>query len=180
MGARLIDRGIGSAGILLNQFIGEHVSFDFFSADVGEHFAVDLNAWAEHLAALFDHFLALVGVVNDVAIFERKVVFTHHGANALAPATSGFQIGNNLRFLHRKNAELSCHRLGGAQVFWRLRGGNLPINDIDDPRSPGSDGRVMSRHDQGGLAFGAQRGEKLDDFVTGVRIQIAGGLVGEH
>ncbi|MDB6057904.1 MAG: hypothetical protein JWO95_1748 [Verrucomicrobiales bacterium] len=115
--ARLIDRSVWSALILLDETVGEQVGFDFLAADVGKHLAIDFNARAEHLAALFDHFLALVGIVDDVTIFERQFILAHDGADALAPATTRFQVSDNLRFLHRKKLTTSCHRTCGAQVL---------------------------------------------------------------
>lgn len=105
MSARLIDRSIGRALVLLNEAVGEQIGFDLFAADVGEHLAVHFDARTEHLTALFDHFLALVGIVDDVTIFERQFILAHDGADALAPATSRFQVSDNLRFLHRKKAD---------------------------------------------------------------------------
>jgi hypothetical protein len=99
--AWLVRRGIGFAIDGLNQAFGKHVDFDFLAADVGQHVAIDLNARAEHLAAFLDHFLALDGVVDDVAIFEGQVVFAHDGAHALAPAARRFQVSNDFRFIHK-------------------------------------------------------------------------------
>jgi len=98
--ARLIGRGIGSAVRGLNQAVSQKKSFDFFTADVWQHAAIDLDAWAKHLAAFLNHFLALHRVINDIAVLEGKLIFTQDGAHTLAPATARFQIGNNLWFIH--------------------------------------------------------------------------------
>src|ERR1035437_2098524 len=100
VGARLVDRRVGCAVVGRHDFVRENPRFDFLAADVGQHLAVDLDARAQHLAALLDHFLALQRVVDDVAVLERQVVFAQHGADALAPAADRFQIGNNFWFVH--------------------------------------------------------------------------------
>ena len=100
MGAGLIDRRVRRDVVLRHDVVREHPGFDFFAADVGQHLAVDLDAGAHHLAALLDHFLALQRVVDDVAVLEGQVVFAQHGADALAPAATRFQIGNNFWFAH--------------------------------------------------------------------------------
>jgi hypothetical protein len=74
--------------------------------------AVDLNARAQHLPAFFDHFLSLQGVVNDVAIFERQIVFAEHGADTLAPAAGWFQISDNFRFIHKSDSLLTLPQFG--------------------------------------------------------------------
>ena len=99
MRAGLVDRRVGNAGGWGVRFVREHASFDFLAADVGQHLAVDLDARAQHLAALLDHFLALQRVVDDVAVFITVIIF-EDGADALAPAAGRFQIGNNLWFVH--------------------------------------------------------------------------------
>ena len=101
MGAGLICGGIGLAIGGLDQFVGEEIGFHFFSANVREHVTIDDHAGAEHLAAFFDHFLPLHGIVNDVAILEWQVIFAHDGADALAPAAGWFEISNNVWFIHR-------------------------------------------------------------------------------
>src|SRR5206468_11929707 len=59
--------------------------------------------------ALFDHFLALDRVIDDVPVFVRQIVFLEHGAHAVAPATRRFQISNDFRFVHR--FQKSAHKL---------------------------------------------------------------------
>jgi hypothetical protein len=100
MGAGLVDRRVGHAVVGRDDVVREHPGLDFLAADVGQHVAVDLDARAQHLAALLDHFLPLQRVVDDVAVFVRQVIFFKHGADALAPAAGRFQIGNNLWFVH--------------------------------------------------------------------------------
>ena len=100
MRARLIRRRVGFAIHRLHQALGEHIDFDFLPADIGQHVAIDFHARAQHLAALLDHLLPLHGIVDDVAVLERQIVFAHDGAHALAPAAGGFQVSNNFRFVH--------------------------------------------------------------------------------
>jgi hypothetical protein len=101
VGARLIGGSVGRAVVLGDQVIGQHIGLDFFAADVGEHFAVDFHAGTEHLPGFLDHFLALHGIVDDVAILVREVVFAQDGADSLAPAAGGFEIGNDLGLFHK-------------------------------------------------------------------------------
>ena len=95
-----VDRHFRIEIVRLHDLVRQYPRFDFLAADVGQHLAVDLDARAQHLAALLDHFLALQRVVDDVAVLERQVVFAQHGADALAPAAGRFQIGNNFWFVH--------------------------------------------------------------------------------
>jgi len=98
--ARLIRRRIGLDLVRFHEIVGQEKCFHFFTADVWQHPSVDLDAWAEHLAALLNHLLTLIGVIDDVAIFKGQVIFAHDGAHTLAPATGRFQISYNLRFSH--------------------------------------------------------------------------------
>ena len=100
VGARLVGRGVGLDVVGFHKIVGEEKGFNFVTADVRQHPAVDLDARAEHLAAFLDHFLALQGVVDDVAVFKGQVIFAHDGADALAPAAGGFQVGNDFGFVH--------------------------------------------------------------------------------
>ena len=100
MGARLVGGGVGLDVVGGDDSLGEHVGFDFIAADVGKHGAIDFDAGAEHLTAFLDHFLALQGIVDDVAIFEGEIVFAHDGANSLAPSTGGFQVGTDFWIFH--------------------------------------------------------------------------------
>jgi hypothetical protein len=101
VGAGLVGRRVRLDGVLGDQTFREHVGFDFLAADVGKHVAVDLDAGAHHLAALVDHFLTLQWIIDDVAVFEGQVVFAHDGADAVAPAATRFQVGDDFRFAHR-------------------------------------------------------------------------------
>src|SRR6266850_4584006 len=96
--AGLIGRSVGGTLVRADEIVGQKIGFDFFAADVGQDRPIDLNAWAEHLAALFDHFLTLRRVINDIAIFEGQIIFAHNGADTLAPAAGRFQVSNDLWF----------------------------------------------------------------------------------
>ena len=102
VGARLIGRGVGGPISGFHQTIGEEIRFDFLTANIGEHTAIDFDARTKHLAALFDHFLPLQGIVDDVAVFVGQVVFAHNRAYTLAPATARFEISNDFWFIHGK------------------------------------------------------------------------------
>ena len=91
--------------IRLDETVGEEIGFDFVAAHIRQHLAVHFNAGAEHLAAFFNHFLALRRIVDDVAVFEREVVLAHDRADTLAPAAGRFQISDNLRLLHIHNEQ---------------------------------------------------------------------------
>src|SRR2546422_1191254 len=73
MRAGLIRWRIRCAVRRLNQIVRKQIGLDFLAADIGEHMAVDFHTGTEHLAAPFDHLLALHRIGDDVAIFERKV-----------------------------------------------------------------------------------------------------------
>ena len=108
--ARLVGGCIGLAVCSRGELICEQKSFDFFTTDIRQHPAIDFNAGAEHLAALFDHLLALGGVVDDIAIFERQIILAHDGANTLAPAAGRFEVSNDLGFVHSfKISPVKCH-----------------------------------------------------------------------
>ena len=99
--AGLVDRHFRGEAVRLHDAVGEQPRFDLLAADVGEHLAVDLDARTEHLTALFNHFLALGRVVDDVTVFKGQIIFAEHSAHAVAPAAGRFQIGNDFRFFHR-------------------------------------------------------------------------------
>ena len=112
--ARLVGRGIGRSVVPLHQTVTYQVSFDLFATDIGEHMAVDHDARAEHLPALFNHFLALGRIVDDVTVFERQIIFAQHSADALAPAASGLQVSDNFRFIH--NSVMLNPATGRAEI----------------------------------------------------------------
>jgi glycerate 2-kinase len=102
MGTGLIRRRVGLAVIGADEFVFQQICLDFLATDVGQHVAVDFDARAEHLAAFFDHLLALRRVVDDVAVLEGQVILAHDGAHTLAPTAGRFQISYYFRFVHKK------------------------------------------------------------------------------
>ena len=75
--------------------------FHFFTAHIGEYLAVDFERRLQGLAAPGHHLLIVLGIVDNVTVVKRKIVFPEHGAYAIAPATTRFHPGNNSRFAHR-------------------------------------------------------------------------------
>src|ERR1043166_832766 len=57
-----------------------HPGFDLVAAYVREHLAVDFDAGRQGLSALSHHLFVLIGIVDDVAIFEWEIVLLHDGA----------------------------------------------------------------------------------------------------
>src|SRR6516165_4699489 len=98
--ARLVRGSIRRAVARFDQAVAHKIRLDFVAAYIGEHVAVDLNARAEHLAALLDHLLTLHRVVDDVAVLVGQIVFAEDGTDTLAPATGGFQVSDYFRFIH--------------------------------------------------------------------------------
>lgn len=101
VGAGLVRGRIRRAVIWRDDLVRQHPLFDFIAADVGQHVTVDLDARAQHLAALLDHLGALDRVVDDVAIFVGQIVFAEDGADAVAPAAGRLQVGNDFWFAHK-------------------------------------------------------------------------------
>ena len=87
----------------LDELIVDQVILDFFAADIGEHFAVDLNTGRKGLATFRFHFPAKSRVLDDVFLGVRQIVFGEHGTNAGAPAAGGFQISSDLGRIHLWN-----------------------------------------------------------------------------
>ena len=114
MSARLVGRGVSGTIAGLNQSIGEQVSLNFLATDIRQHAAIDFNAGAEHLAAFFDHFLSLNRIVNDIAVFVGQFVFAHDSPDALAPATRGFQVSNDLWFIHILKFDIIMPQFGAS------------------------------------------------------------------
>src|SRR5262249_48359647 len=112
VGAGLIGRSIGLPLRALDEAVRQKIGLNFVTTDVGEHFAVNLHARTEHLAALFDHLLALRRVVDHIAVFIRQVVFAEDRADALAPAAGRFEISNYLWFVHKSETQ------GQGAIAW--------------------------------------------------------------
>ena len=95
-----IQRNIGGSGIGLRQAVGDKVLLHFLSADIGEHDSINFNAGREWLATLLLHFPSEGRVLDDVLFFVRQIVFLQDCPDPVAPAARGFEIGDNLRFIH--------------------------------------------------------------------------------
>src|ERR1039458_626703 len=57
---------------------------------------------------------------------------------------------------------------------------NLPVRQFHHPLRMRRNIRVVRSNDQRGLFFDAEILEQLDDFTTGVRIEIAGRFIGQE
>src|SRR6266404_8609095 len=73
-GTRRVDRDLSGMGARLDQIVLHQVLFHFFAADVGEHHAINLNAWRKRLATLLFHLPTERRVLDDVLLLIRKVV----------------------------------------------------------------------------------------------------------
>src|SRR5471030_20569 len=100
VGAWRIDRDIHRRVVLGRDLTLDEPRFQFFAADVGQHFTVYFYARGKLLTAFLDHFQALTRVIPDVPVLKRKVVFSQNGPDALAPAAVRFQISNDLKIFH--------------------------------------------------------------------------------
>jgi len=101
VGAGGVGGDTGGSGVQLNEALGDEVMLEFIAGDVGKHSAVDLDAGREGLAALLLHLPAEGGILNDVLFGVGETIFAQYGANALAPATLGFEVSGDLRLFHK-------------------------------------------------------------------------------
>jgi hypothetical protein len=117
VGTRLVRGCLRGSIIRLDQSLAQHPGFDFLSADVGEHVPIHLDTWTQELPALLNHFLSLLGIVDNVPIFKGQVVLPQHGSHALTPPARRLQIGHNSRFVHISyNRHLKCHIATSLQL----------------------------------------------------------------
>lgn len=72
---------------------------------------IDDNAGREFLAAELLHLSTELGVFKDILLFIGKVVFGQDGADAIAPAAAGLEIGGDFWFFH------NLVKLGGRRVL---------------------------------------------------------------
>ena len=102
--------GLGAGGVegdaggflgITDEAILEEILFEFFATDIGDHRAIDFDAGAEGLAAFLFHFPAESGVLDNVFFGVSEFVFFEDGADAVAPATLGFDVGGDDRCFHR-------------------------------------------------------------------------------
>jgi hypothetical protein len=71
---RGVDRDLSGLGARLDQIVLHQVLFHFFATDVGEHHAINLNAWRKRLTTLLFHLPTERRVLDDVLLLIRKVV----------------------------------------------------------------------------------------------------------
>ena len=102
--------GLGAGGVegdaggflgIADEAILEEILFEFFATDIGDHRAIDFDAGAEGLAAFLFHFPAESGVLDNVFFGVSEFVFFEDGADAVAPAALGFDVGGDDRCFHR-------------------------------------------------------------------------------
>lgn len=98
--ARRVDRHIHRGVAAVDEVVGDQPVFEFFSANVGKQVVIDHDAGRELLTAALLHFGSELGVLDNVLLFEGKIIFGQDGANAIAPATGGLQVGSDVRFFH--------------------------------------------------------------------------------
>ena len=87
--------------IFVDKPVLHKISFNFLTADIRQHDAVDFNAGRERLSGLLFHFPAEGRILNDVLFSVGEIVLVEHGADTLAPAAGGFEIGSDLWFFHK-------------------------------------------------------------------------------
>jgi hypothetical protein len=100
VGARCVERHTGIGVARLDDFIVDQIRFDFLTADIGQHLAVNFDARRKRLATFRFHFPTKRWVLDNILLGIRQIVFCEHGTNAGAPAASGFQVSSNLRRIH--------------------------------------------------------------------------------
>jgi len=127
--ARRVRRRVGWLIGGLHETVCEEVFFDLFARDIGQHHAVNLDARGEALAGLLDHLGIVRRDINDIHVFEGEAVFAHDGADAVAPAAAGFEVG--LDFEHASNMRPFRRESSAANFFTRLRRGLrlVPVAD---------------------------------------------------
>jgi len=91
---------IAWSGIGLHQTVAHEVLFHFLAADVGEHLPVNFDARRKRLATLLLHFPSKRRVLDDVLFLVWQAILCQDCPDASAPAALGFQIRDNLRFIH--------------------------------------------------------------------------------
>jgi len=91
----------------MHQIFAHEVVFHFLAADIGEHLSIDFDAGRKRLTTLLLHFPPKRRVLDDVLLLIRQAILGQDCPDTSTPAAMGFQIGDNLRFIH--NAELNDH-----------------------------------------------------------------------
>lgn len=95
-----IDRNIDRCVAVGHEVVGDEPVLQFFAADVGKQVVVDYDAGGQFLSAALFHLGAEFGIFDDVLFLVRKIVLGQNGANAIAPAAGGFDVGSDVRFVH--------------------------------------------------------------------------------
>jgi len=99
--ARRVQRHIGLRWARLDELIVDQILLDFFAADIGQHLTVDFSyAGRKGLATFGLHFPTESGVLDDVFLGVRQIVFREHSPNAGAPTAISFQVSSNFRRIH--------------------------------------------------------------------------------
>ncbi len=114
----------------------DQVTLDVLAAHISNHFAVDLNAGRQRLAAFRFHFPTESGVLDDVFLGIGKIVFGEHRANTGTPAALGLQVGSNLWRIHDRYVSTNLTR----GIWIEIELGNCPNKMSASPmaRSPKS------------------------------------------
>jgi hypothetical protein len=73
----------------LHEIIIVQKLFNVFTTDIGQHFAVDLDAGRKRLAAFRFHLPPKSRILDDVLLGVLEIVFCEHGTYAGAPAARG-------------------------------------------------------------------------------------------
>src|SRR5438105_9073965 len=101
--ARGVERNVGHCIARLHHSVLEQILLDFFAADIGQHFVVNLDAGRKWLATFCLHFPAKSRIRDDVLFGIGQTVLVKHSTNASAPAAIRFEVGGDLRFFHDTN-----------------------------------------------------------------------------
>ena len=97
----LLVLGIGASGVNRHrrsfvvrdhELVREQILFDLGAGNIREHHAIDFDARGEALAGLLDHLGVVRRAVDDVHILVVEGVLCHNSADAVAPATAGFEV----------------------------------------------------------------------------------------
>jgi len=105
VGAWRVYRHIDRRVILGGDPAFDEPPFQFFAADVCQHLSIYFYAWGQFLAAFLDHFHALTGIIPDIPVLKREIVFAQNGTDTLAPAAMRFQVSYDFWFFHARSLQ---------------------------------------------------------------------------
>ena len=88
------------AALACARWLVTQVMFHFLAADISEHDSVDFYAGRKWLTTLLFHFPSERRILYDVLFLVRQIVLFEHCPDTVAPAAGGFEVGDNLRFIH--------------------------------------------------------------------------------